>query len=162
MINLSTSIYKIWISQTHILSYCNINQQNHTQALSLTTRFVTTGHLNVIITNITQSSLKHNFNHCLDMDKVVLEKTKHTTPCLCAIVSALALSPLMPSQPFEFASSSVMLVWRKSICSLQALTKMLTCRRRWWLNNRGVKMVGSGYRVGLKQVILSTGQSGPC
>ncbi|MFS7953731.1 hypothetical protein Hanom_Chr07g00622041 [Helianthus anomalus] len=56
-----------------------------------------------------------------------LKKTLHTTPCLCAIVSALALSARMPSQPFEFTSSSVMLVLRTSICSLQALTKTLTC-----------------------------------
>lgn len=53
----------------------------------------------------------------------------HTTPCLCAIVSALKLSTGRPSHPLEFASSFLILFLRISICSLQALIKAVICKR---------------------------------
>ena len=73
------------------------------------------------------------------MISITADERSHTTPCLWAIVSALELSPLRPSQPFEFASSSFMLFWRISICSLQVLIKVVTCMnlkqcQHWGIN----------------------------
>ena len=56
------------------------------------------------------------------------EENNHTTPCLCAIISVLEVSALMPSHPFVFAASSFMLFLRISICSLHALINAVTCR----------------------------------